>query len=389
MNLHEYQAKQILRNFGVSVPKGGVAITLQEAEAVAKAIGTGPYVVKAQVHAGGRGKAGGIRPARDPFEVMQVTRKLIGARLVTPQTGPAGKPVSRVLVEEALVLQQELYVAVTIDRRRGQIGLIGCAEGGVEIEEVSARSPEKIHRFTVEQSCGFTHFQSRRLALEMGLQGPVIGQGARMILGLFRAFTMNDCTLAEINPLGVTAQGDLIALDAKMNIDDNALFRHPELVSLRDMEQEDPRDVEASRLGLNFVNLSGSIGCIANGAGLGMATLDILHAYGGEAANFLDAGAGASKEVVRNAFTLLNSDPKVKGILINMFGGITRCDQYAHGVVAAIREKPLTVPLVIRLEGTNVEMGRKILAESGLDIVAVSSMKEAAQKIVAQVGKAE
>ena len=382
MNIHEYQAKEILFRYGVKIPRGQVAFDLRDAEAAAQGIGMGPFVVKAQVHAGGRGKAGGIRKAKDPTEVREVARAMFGMRLVTPQSGPQGKPVSRVLVEEALPIAKEFYLGVTIDRKQGKVVVIGCSEGGVEIEEISRRSPEKVHKVAVESGCGFTNFQGRKLAIDMGLQGPAIGKGAAVTNALVRAFMDCDCSLAEINPLVVTTRGDLVALDAKMNIDDSALSRHPELLALRDIEQEDPRDVEASRLNLNYVNLAGNIGCIVNGAGLGMATLDLLKYYGGDPANFLDAGAGATKDVIRNAFGLLRSDPKVKGIFINMFGGITRCDSYAQGVVDALRERPLAIPLVVRMEGTNVELGRKILEESGLNILTYKSMREAAQKII-------
>ena len=383
MNIHEYQAKEIFARYGVKIPKGKVAFTIWEAGAAAEAIGPGPFVVKAQVHAGGRGKWGGIIKAKDSYEVAQAARaSLFGIKLVTAQTGLDGKPVRRVLVEESLSISRELYLGVTIDRRHGKVAVIGCSEGGVEIEEVGARSPEKIHKMMVDPGVGFTLFQGRQLFIAMGLEGGLIGKGSAAALALYRAFMDHDCSLAEINPLALTSQGDLVALDAKMTIDDNALFRHPEVVALRDFEQEDPRDVEAERLNLNFVPFSGNIGCIVNGAGLAMATLDILRYYGGDPANFLDAGGGASQDVVRNAFGLLLSDPQVKGILINMFGGITRCDSYAKGIVDAMRENPLTVPLVVRLEGTNVELGRKILMESGLNIFLASSMKEAAQKII-------
>jgi succinyl-CoA synthetase beta subunit len=382
MNIHEYQAKEILFRHGIKIPRGQVAFDLRDAEAAAQGIGAGPFVVKAQVHAGGRGKAGGIRKAKDPTEVREIARAMFGLRLVTRQSRPQGKVVSRVLVEEALPITQELYLGATIDRKQGKVVVIGSSEGGVEIEEVSARSPEKIQKFGVDSGCGFTYFQGRKLAIDMGLTGGTIGKGAAVAFSLFRAFMDCDCSLAEINPLVLTARGDLVALDAKMNIDDNALYRHPELQALRDIEQEDPRDVEATRLNLNYVNLAGNIGCIVNGAGLGMATLDLLKYYGGEPANFLDAGAGATKDVIRNAFGLLRSDPKVRGIFINMFGGITRCDSYAQGVVDALRERPLTIPLVVRMEGTNMELGHKILEESGLNILTYKSMREAAQKII-------
>lgn len=389
MNLHEYQAKAILARYGLKIPRGKIAFTPGEAEAAAREIGPGPWVLKAQVHAGGRGKAGGIRMARDPAEARRVAKEMIGMRLVTPQSGAQGKPVSRVLVEEGLPIERELYLGVTIDRTRERVVVIGSSEGGMEIEEVSERSPEKIHTVLIDPGCGFTVFQGRRLAIELGLQGGNIGAAAAVASSLYRAFIENDCSLLEVNPLAQWRDGALVVLDAKMNIDDNALFRHPEIVALRDMEQEDPMDVEASKLDLPFINLTGNIGCIVNGAGLAMATLDILRYYQGEPANFLDTGGGVSAEVIRNAFLLLTSDPKIKGILINIFGGIARCDIYAQGIVDAIREKPLTVPLVVRLEGTHVELGRKILHESGLNITYAATLREAAQKIVELVkGKA-
>lgn len=382
MHIHEYQAKEILARYGIKIPKGIVAFTIAEAEAAAKTIGSGPFIVKAQIHAGGRGKWGGISKVINYQEVTQAARQLIGSKLVTQQTGQAGKKVSRVLVEESISIAQEFYLGVTIDRQKGRVALIGCAEGGVEIEEVATRSPEKIKKIIAEPGCGLTPFQGRRLAIELGLQGNTISKWSAVTLALYRAFMDNDCVIAEINPLALTVAGDLVALDAKMEIDDNALSRHPNLLALRDFEQEDPRDLEAERLNLRFVSLPGNIGCIVNGAGLGMATLDLLRYYGGEPANFLDAGAGASKEVIRHAFGLLSSDPKVKGIFVNMFGGITRCDSYAQGIVEALKENPLTVPLVIRMEGTNVELGRKILEESGLHIKTYSNMGEAAQRII-------
>ena len=389
MNIHEYQAKEILVRYGVKIPKGQVALNLRDAEAVAREIGPGPFMIKAQVHAGGRGKAGGVRIAKDLSEVGGIARGMFGMRLVSPQTGPRGRPVSRVLVEESVPISRELYLGVTIDRALGKAVVVGSAEGGMEIEELGAKFPEKIHKMVVEPGCGFNLFQGRKIAMAMGREGGNIGKGAAIVCALERAFRENDCSLAEINPLVLTSGGDLVALDAKMNIDDNALYRHPDLLALRDVEQEDPRDVAAAKLNLNFINLSGNIGIIVNGAGLGMATLDILRYYGGEAANFLDAGAGATKDIIHNAFSILNSDPKIRGIMINMFGGITRCDTYAQGIVDAIREKPLKVPLVVRMEGTNKELGRKILTESGLDILFAPDMKEAAQKIVELVKKSQ
>ena len=352
MNIHEYQAKEILAHYGVKMPREKVAFSLPEAEEAGRLLGPGPYVMKAQVHAGGRGKGGGIRKVKDLAEIRKAGREMFGMNLVTPQTGPQGKPVRRLLVEEVVPVAREFYLGVTIDRRSGRVAILGSSEGGMEIEEVAARSPEKIHTMLMEPGCGFNFFQGRKLALGMGMEGAQIGEGAAAAYGLFRAFWEKDCSLAEINPLALTARGNLEALDAKMNFDDSALYRHPEIAAMRDMGQEDFRDAEAARLGLHtYVNLNGNIGCIANGAGMGMATLDLLHYYGGEAANFLDAGAGTSKETIQNAFMLLMSNPKVKGILINMFGGITRCDAYAQGIVDALREKPLQVPLVVRMEG--------------------------------------
>jgi succinyl-CoA synthetase beta subunit len=389
MNIHEYQAKEILAHYGVKMPRGKVAFSLPEAEEAGRLLGPGPYVLKAQVHAGGRGKGGGIRKVKDLAEIRKVGREMFGMNLVTPQTGPQGKPVSRLLVEEVVPVAREFYLGVTIDRRSGRVAILGSSEGGMEIEEVAARSPEKIHTMLMEPGCGFNFFQGRKLALGMGMEGAQIGEGAAAAYGLFRAFWEKDCSLAEINPLVLTARGNLEALDAKMNFDDSALYRHPEIAAMRDMGQEDSRDAEAARLGLHtYVNLNGNIGCIANGAGMGMATLDLLHYYGGEAANFLDAGAGTSKETIQNAFMLLMSNPRVKGILINMFGGITRCDTYAQGIVDALREKPLQVPLVVRMEGTNVELGRKILMDSGLNIVYANGMREAAQKVIELVRNA-
>jgi len=385
MNLHEYQAKAILARYGLKIPKGKVASTPEEAETAAREIGPGPWMLKAQVHAGGRGKAGGIRTARDPADVRRMAEEMIGMRLVTPQSGAQGNPVSRVLVEEDLPSERELYLGVTIDRARERVAVIGSSVGGMEIEEVSEHSPEKIHTLLIDPGCGLTNFQGRRLAMDLGFQGGNIGVGAAVASSLYRAFIENDCSLLEVNPLVQCRDGALVVLDAKMNIDDNALYRHPEISALRDVEQEDPLDVEASKLGLHFINLTGNIGCIVNGAGLAMATLDILHYYKGEPANFLDVGGGVSSEVVCNAFQLLTSDPKIKGILINIFGGIARCDDYARGIVEAIREKPLTVPLVVRLEGTHVEEGRKILHESGFNIIYAATLREAAQKIVEQV----
>jgi succinyl-CoA synthetase beta subunit len=382
VNIHEFQAKAVLARYGVTVPAGKVATTPAEALAAARELGC-PCVVKAQIHAGGRGKAGGVKVVKDPEAAAAVAEKLLGQPLVTHQTGPGGRVVRRVLVEQGLAIARELYLGMVIDRGAGRIVVMASAEGGVEIEEIAARAPEKILREVVDPAIGLQAFQARRLAFGLGLPGKVAGKAVAFISALYRAFVECDASLAEINPLVITADEGVIALDAKMGFDDNSLFRHPELRELRDPNEEDPRETEAAKHDLSYIALDGTIGCLVNGAGLAMATMDIIKYYGAEPANFLDVGGGASTEKVREAFKILLSDAKVKAILINIFGGILQCDVLARGVVEAAREVRLAVPLVVRLEGTNVEIGRKILGESGLNIISAVDMADAAQKVAA------
>ena len=383
MNIHEYQAKELLAKFGVAIPPGRVAYTAAEAIDAAKQIGGNAWVVKAQIHAGGRGKAGGVRLARSEDEVAAAARALIGHTLVTHQTGPEGREVKRVYVEAASDIARELYLALSIDRRLGRVTLIGTAEGGVEIEELAARAPEKILTEAIDPAAGLSPFHARRLAFEFGLSGPQIEAMVGFVDALYRAFTELDAALVEINPLVVTGSGDLVALDAKLGFDDNALFRHPDVEALRDEDEEDPIELEAGKHALNYVKLDGNIGCMVNGAGLAMATMDIIKLYGGSPANFLDVGGGATKERVTVAFKLILSDPNVEAILVNIFGGIMRCDVIAEGIVSAAREVNLHVPLVVRLEGTNVELGRRILSQSGLPLLAAENFEDAARKVVA------
>ncbi len=383
MNVHEFQGKEILKRYGVPVPAGRVASTPEEAEAIAKELGGGTVVVKAQIHAGGRGKGGGVKVAKSPGEVKEAARKILGMNLVTHQTGPQGKTVNRVLVEQGCDIARELYLGVAIDRATEKIVVMACAEGGVEIEEIAARTPEKILKAYVDPLLGIQAFQARQLAFGLGLPKEQVGKAVKFILALTRAFVEKDASLAEINPLVVTKQGDLLALDAKMNFDANALFRHPDIEAMRDTTEEDPRELEASTFDLSYVSLDGNIGCMVNGAGLAMATMDSIKLYGGSPANFLDVGGGATQEKVSAAFKLILADPQVKAILVNIFGGIMRCDVIARGIVAAAKEVNLKVPLVVRLEGTNAEEGKKILADSGLRITSATGMKEAAQRAVA------
>ena len=383
MNVHEFQGKEILKQYGVPVPAGRVALSPNEAETIAKELGGGTVIVKAQIHAGGRGKGGGVKVAKNPAEAKEAARRILGMNLVTHQTGPQGKTVHRVLVEQGCDIARELYLGVAIDRATEKIVVMACAEGGVEIEEIAAKTPEKILKAHVDPLLGMQAFQARELAFGLGLPKEQVGKAVKFILALYRAFVEKDASLAEINPLVVTKQGDLLALDAKMNFDANALFRHPEIESLRDTAEEDPRELEASRFDLSYVSLDGNIGCMVNGAGLAMATMDGIKLCGGNPANFLDVGGGASQEKVAAAFKLILADPNVKAILVNIFGGIMRCDVIAKGIVAAAREVNLKVPLVVRLEGTNAAEGKKILAESGLRITSATGMKEAALKAVA------
>ncbi len=389
MNIHEYQAKALLREYGVATLRGRVAYTPEEAEQVARELPGPIWVVKAQIHAGGRGKAGGVKIARSIEEVRQLADAMLGTTLVTHQTGPQGRVVKRVLVEEGCKIARELYLGVVLDRATARVTFMASGEGGVEIEEVAARSPEKILKVAIDPAIGFQAFHGRKLAFALGLKGPQVGKAVAFMKGLYACFVERDASLVEINPLVVTAEGEIVALDAKMNFDDNALFRQPRIVELRDLDEEDPHEIEASRHELNYVKLDGNIGCMVNGAGLAMATMDIIKLYGGRPANFLDVGGGASKERVTAAFKLLLSDPDVEAVLVNIFGGIMRCDVIAEGVVAAAREVNLTVPLVVRLEGTNVQLGKQILAESGLAIIPADDLADAAQKVVAAVRKAD
>jgi succinyl-CoA synthetase beta subunit len=386
MNIHEYQAKALLKDYGVSVLAGQVAYTPDEAEAAARALGGPIWVVKAQIHAGGRGKGGGVKLARSVEEVRQLADQMLGMNLVTHQTGPGGRQVRRVYIEDGCAIAREFYLATLIDRGASRVTLMGSSEGGVDIEEVAAKTPEKIIRVAIDPATGFQPFHGRQIAFGLGLEGKQVSKAVAFMRDLHRAFADLDASLVEINPLVLTESGDLVALDAKMNFDGNALYRQPRVVELRDLDEEDPHEIEASRHELNYIKLDGNIGCMVNGAGLAMATMDIIKLHGGAPANFLDVGGGATKERVTAAFKLLLSDPKVEGVLVNIFGGIMRCDVIAEGIVAAAREVNLGVPLVVRLEGTNVDLGKQILNESGLTITAASDLADAAEKVVAAVG---
>ena len=382
MKIHEYQGKAILKEFGVPVPAGDVADTPAQARAIAQRLG-GKVVVKAQVHAGGRGKAGGVKLADDPAGAEAAAKQILGMMLKTPQTPPEGIKVLKVLVEEASPIASELYLSMTLDRGRGTHVVMASQAGGMEIEEVAATHPEKIIREWTDPALGLQAFQARTLAFGLGLEGEQFKQGVALIQSLFRAYLAKDCSLAEINPLVVTKDGRVVALDAKLNFDDNALFRHKEIVELRDVNEETPLDVEASRYNLNYIKLDGNVGCMVNGAGLAMATMDIVKLAGGEPANFLDVGGGASPEQIENAFRILSSDPSVKAVFINVFGGILRCDRLAAGVIAAVQKLGLRLPVVVRMEGTNVEQGRQMLAESGLHLTNADDMGDGAKKAVA------
>jgi len=385
MNIHEYQAKGLLAKYGVAVPRGGVAYTVEEAESTAKDLGGSVWVVKAQIHAGGRGKGGGVKVVKSIAEVKEAADQILGMTLITPQTGPAGKQVRCIYIEEGCDIARELYLGMLVDRAAGRITVMASTEGGMEIEEVAEHSPEKILKISIDPAIGLQPFHARRVAFGLGLEGKQVSSAVKLLLGVYSAFNDSDASLIEINPLVVTGNGVVIALDAKMNFDDNALFRHKDIAEMRDENEEDPSELEASRHELNYIKLDGAIGCMVNGAGLAMATMDIINLYGGEPANFLDVGGGADKERVTTAFKIILSDDNVQGILVNIFGGIMRCDVIAEGVVAAAREVDLNVPLVVRLEGTNVELGKKILAESGLAIVSAENLADAAEKVVKAV----
>ena len=380
MNLHEYQAKELLSRYGVKVPRGRMVESVADAARAAEELGL-PVVIKAQIHAGGRGKAGGVKLARTAADVPRVAGEILGRKLVTPQTGAEGKEVRKLLVEEGLAIQQELYLSFLVDRSVGRPVCIASSAGGMEIEKVAAETPEKILRAEVDPAVGLRPYQARRIAYGLGLVEDVHGKAVAFLLSLYQAFRGLDCSLLEINPCLVTEEGEVLALDAKINLDDNALFRHKDLLSLRDITEEAPLEVEASKFGLNYIKLDGDVGCMVNGAGLAMATMDIIKLSGSSPANFLDVGGGASAEQVKNAFRILTSDPQVKAVLINIFGGILRCDRLAEGVIAAVKELGVKAPIVIRMEGTNVELGKKMLAESRLNFTTANSMKEAAEKV--------
>lgn len=388
MNIHEYQGKEIFRAMGVAVPEGRVAFTAEEAVEKAKELNSDVYVVKAQIHAGGRGKAGGVKIAKSLSEVETYANELLGKQLVTHQTGPEGKEVKRLYIEEGCDIQKEYYVGFVIDRATDRITLMASEEGGTEIEEVAAKTPEKIFKETIDPVIGLSPFQARRIAFNINIPKESVNKAAKFLLSLYNVFVEKDCSIVEINPLVTTGNGDVLALDAKLNFDDNALFRHKDILELRDLEEEDPKEIQASKYDLSYIALDGDIGCMVNGAGLAMATMDTINHFGGSPANFLDVGGGATKEKVTEAFKIILGDDNVKGIFVNIFGGIMKCDVIAEGIVAAVKEVELTLPLVVRLEGTNVKRGKEILNESGLAIEPAATMAEGAQQIVKLVKEA-
>lgn len=385
MNIHEYQGKAILSNYGVNVPKGHVAYTVDEAVETAEKLASPVTVVKAQIHAGGRGNAGGVKIAKNLEEVRTYANEILGKTLVTPQTGPEGKEVKRLLIEEGCDIDKEYYVGIVVDTSTSRVVMMASEEGGTEIEEVAAATPEKIFKEVIDPGVGLSGFQARRLAFKLNIPDELIGKVVNFMGGLYEAFVDNDCSIAEINPLVTTNDGNVLALDAKLNFDDNALYRQKAIEELRDLDEEDPKEVEASEHDLSYISLDGDIGCMVNGAGLAMATMDIIKHYGGDPANFLDVGGGATAEKVTEAFKIILSDPNVKGIFVNIFGGIMKCDVIAEGVVEATKQVGLEIPLVVRLEGTNVDLGKKILNESGLNITSADSMGDGAEKIVSLV----
>ncbi|MCE3201555.1 ADP-forming succinate--CoA ligase subunit beta [Paenibacillus sonchi] len=385
MNIHEYQGKEVLKKYGVAVPNGKVAYTVEEAVEAAASLGTPVVVVKAQIHAGGRGKAGGVKVAKSSEEVRTYAEEILGKTLITHQTGPEGKVVKRLLIEEGCQIVKEYYIGLVVDRGSGRVVMMASEEGGTEIEEVAATHPEKIFKEIIDPAVGLQTFQARKLAYSIAIPTELVNKAVKFMQALYLAFVDKDCSIAEINPLVVTGDGNVMALDAKLNFDSNALFRHKDILELRDLDEEDVKEIEASKFDLSYIALDGNIGCMVNGAGLAMATMDIIKYYGGEPANFLDVGGGATTEKVTEAFKIILSDDKVNGIFVNIFGGIMRCDVIASGVVEAARQLGLTKPLVVRLEGTNVALGKEILAGSGLNIVAADSMADGARKIVALV----
>jgi succinyl-CoA synthetase beta subunit len=386
MKIHEYQAKTILAKYGVPVPRGEVAFSASEVPDIARRLGTAVVVVKAQIHAGGRGKGGGVKLARSPEEAGTIAASMIGMTLVTHQTGPEGRKVSRVLVEEGLQMQRELYLSLLLDRAAGKPVMMASAAGGMDIEEVAAKTPEKIVRVHIDPGVGIVPFEARQIGFGIGLDASQVNKFVKLATSLYEAYIATDASLVEINPLVVLADGNLLALDAKMNFDDNALYRHPDIKEFRDLGEEDPLEIDASKSSLNYIHLDGNIGCMVNGAGLAMATMDIIKLAGGEPANFLDVGGGANAEQIRNAFRILMSDKNVKAVLINIFGGILRCDVLAQGVIAAVKELGVPVPIVIRMEGTNVEEGKRLLRESKMNFTTADSMDEAATKVVQLAG---
>ncbi|EGQ3697221.1 ADP-forming succinate--CoA ligase subunit beta [Staphylococcus pseudintermedius] len=388
MNIHEYQGKEIFRSMGVAVPEGRVAFSAEEAVEKAKELDTDVYVVKAQIHAGGRGKAGGVKIAKSLSEVEAYANELLGKVLVTHQTGPEGKEVKRLYIEEGANIQKEYYVGFVIDRATDRVTLMASEEGGTEIEEVAAKNPEKIFKETIDPVIGLAPYQARRIAFNINILKESINKAVKFLIALYNVFIEKDCSIVEINPLVLTGEGDVLALDSKINFDDNALFRHKDIVELRDLEEEDPKEIEASKYDLSYIALDGNIGCMVNGAGLAMATMDTINHFNGNPANFLDVGGGATKEKVTEAFKIILGDENVKGIFVNIFGGIMRCDIIAEGIVAAVKEVELTLPLVVRLEGTNVKEGKQILKDSGLAIEPANTMAEGAQKIVKLVNEA-
>ena len=387
MKIHEYQGKELLKKFGVAVPRGVVARTPEEAESAARELGTAVVVVKAQIHAGGRGKGGGVKLAKSPQEAKSVAAEILGMQLVTHQTGPEGREVRVLLIEEGLPIDKEFYLGIVLDRASGRTVFMASSAGGMDIEEVAAKTPEKIMKETIDPAVGFRSFQARKLAFGLGIPGELIGQAVKFMQALYSAYEQMDASLMEINPFLLTKDNRLIALDAKVNFDDNAMFRHKDFLELRDLNEEEPLEIEASKYGLNYIKLDGSVACMVNGAGLAMATMDIIKLAGSSPANFLDVGGGASAQQVENAFRILLSDPSVKAVLINIFGGIMRCDVVASGVVQAAKNIGVKVPIVVRLEGTNVEQGQEILRTSGLNFIVADGMKDAAEKVVAAIGK--
>src|SRR5262245_51742867 len=385
MKIHEYQGKDLYRKFGVATTRGIAAFSVDEAVEAAKKLGGSVWVVKAQIHAGGRGKGGGVKVAKSLDEVREKAKQILGMNLVTHQTGPGGQKVRRLLIEEGADIKKELYIGMVADRVTQQVTLMASSEGGMDIEEVAAHNPEKIHKVSIDPSTGLTDADAGAVARKIGIPEASVGKGAKLLQALYRCYNETDASLAEINPLIVTGSGDVVALDSKFNFDDNALFRHPDIVAMRDLDEEDPLEIEASKFELSYISLDGNIGCMVNGAGLAMATMDTIKLFGGEPANFLDVGGGATAEKVTAAFKIMLSNPKVKAILVNIFGGIMKCDTIATGVVSAAREVKLSVPLVVRMKGTNEDLGKKILAESGLPIISANNMAEAGESVVAAI----